>query len=137
MISYIYMLLITVVLFLGQGIYKEQTEFFQVAKQRININMRYDYLYTVIQYAREHNLCDNSKCISGQVVKLSDYKMDDAKVCKTVDGHYYAFFSDFVLEQKPITSMPDNKNGLKVVPVTDIPVVCGPPSGSSYGLYFN
>ncbi|MED8104184.1 hypothetical protein Q5512_25095 [Escherichia coli] len=121
MVSYIYMLLITVIAYLWQGIAKEQVDFFKMASNNISINIKYDYLYTTLEKAND--LCNSGSCISSMRVMLPDYKYShEAKICKN-GGDYYAFYSDPILTEKPPVSLPDN-SGFSLIDVNDIPITC-------------
>ncbi|EGL0039061.1 hypothetical protein KBS16_004856 [Escherichia coli] len=121
MISYIYLLLITTICYLWQGIAKEQVDFFKLASKNNSVNMKYDYLYTAIVNVR--TLCNNGGCKSGIRVNLPNYKYShEAKVCED-NGTYYAFYTDSILKEKPPVSLSDNSE-LSLISVKDIPVVC-------------
>lgn len=121
MISYIYMLLITVICFLWQGITKEQVDFFQMASNNIRVSIKYDYLYTSLVNAT--NLCAHDTCVGGRTVSLPDYKIPyNARICKS-GNVYYAFYSDTILTEKPPVSLA-NDPGFSVTSVKNIPTVC-------------
>ncbi|EPX8541942.1 hypothetical protein ACW3QN_004440 [Escherichia coli] len=123
MISYIYMLLITVIVYLWQGISKEQVDFFKMASSNISVSIKYDYLYTALE--KKDDLCSKpDSCLSSTIVKLSGYKYShDAKICES-GGDYYAFYSESILTEKPPVSLPDD-SGISLINAKDIPKVCG------------
>lgn len=124
MVSYIYMLLITVICYLWQGIAKEQVDFFKMASANTTVNMKYDYLYTAL--VNVESLCvDNTinSCKSGMIVNLPDYKSPyQAKVCES-ENNYYAFYTDAILTQKPTVSLTAD-SGFSLIRVKDIPSIC-------------
>ena len=121
MISYIYMLLITVICYLWQGIVKEQVDIFKMASTNTSVNMKYDYLYTAI--VNVSSLCNNNNCTSGMTVHLPNYKSSyQAKVCEN-NGIYYAFYTDNILTQKPTVSLTAD-SVFSLIHVKDIPVIC-------------
>lgn len=124
MISYIYMLLITVICYLWQGIAKEQVDFFKMASANTSVNMKYDYLYTAI--VNVNSLCGSgttNSCTSGMIVNLPNYKSSyRAKVCE-YNGIYYAFYTDAILTQKPTVSLTAD-SGFSLIHVKDIPSIC-------------
>lgn len=128
MTSYIYMLLITVICYLWQGIAKEQVDFFKMASTNTSVNMKYDYLYTAI--VNVSSLCNVNGCTSGMTVDLPNYKSSyQAKVCEN-NGVYYAFYTDAILTQKPTVSLtPDS--GFSLIRVKDIPYFCKTQSNTS------
>ncbi|EES3921523.1 hypothetical protein FQY55_004798, partial [Escherichia coli] len=118
-----YMLLITVIGYLWQGIAKEQVDFFKMASNNTTISMKYDYLYTAIVNAE--SLCgnSNSSCSSGMSVNLPNYKFSHtAKVCK-YDSVFYAFYNDAILTQKPPVSLASDA-GFSLISVKDVPAIC-------------
>ncbi|HAZ3475016.1 TPA: hypothetical protein J1Y50_004245 [Escherichia coli] len=136
MISYIYMLLITVICFLWQGITKEQVDFFQMASNNIRVSIKYDYLYTSLVNAKK--LCGNQNCATGETVSLPDYKIPyKAIICKK-ENVYYAFYLDTILTEKPPVSLA-NDQGFSVISVKDIPSVCrglNANNNNSYGRQY-
>ena len=134
MISYIYMLLITVVCFLWQGIAREQVDFFKRASEYTSVSMKYDYLYTALKKAKE--ICAESStgartgsgCSTGAEIKIDGYKYPHkAKVCKDGSNVYFAFFTAPVLTEKPPVSLPSD---ISLIKASDIPRTCSVGSGS-------
>ncbi|HAW7153485.1 TPA: hypothetical protein JLB60_004386 [Escherichia coli] len=128
MISYIYMLLITVICYLWQGIAKEQVDFFKMASTNTSVNMKYDYLYTAIVNAS--SLCNHNSCSSGMTVNLPNYKSSYQAIVCEHKGTYYAFYTDAILTQKPTVSLtPDSDFSL--IRVKNIPSICKTQSNTS------
>ncbi|EOW4438499.1 hypothetical protein ACOXN6_003627 [Shigella sonnei] len=130
MISYIYMLLITIICYLWQGIAKEQVDFFKMASNNTSVSMKYDYLYTALVNA--DSLCKKGDCNSGKEIKLSNYKTSyEAKICQVRDS-YYAFYTDSTLTQKPPVSLTTDSQ-ISLFELKDVPIICKGATGTQTG----
>ncbi|HEL8025685.1 TPA: hypothetical protein UZ441_004488 [Escherichia coli] len=126
MVSYLYMLLVTVVLILGTVLSKEKLDFFQTAAYHNKVHMYYDYLYSVIESVKgnESIYCGDSSCASGKEISLSGYSTDNkVRICKASDGSFYAFYPSINLTSKPFVSLSDTDYA--VVSATSVPSICG------------
>ncbi len=139
MISYLYMLIVTVVLILGTVLSKEKLDFFQTAADHNKVHMYYDYLYSVIETVKknENIYCEDSSCSSGKEISLPNYSIDNkVKICKVSNETFYAFYPSIDLTNKPFVSLSDTDYA--VVSATSVPSICGSfSSDDSFALCYS